>query len=291
MTEIYLAERSREQSRSALVELGISEALLAIKYNFELSQNPLNNLPYHNREHTKRVIGRTETILRTIQSENPVLVTDDDIELGKLATGFHDIVQDWEEVGGRRKRHTGENERLSAEIALYFMNRAKVFSDRDKLVVDEAINVTIPGFDPKLGTVTQPFLGSETSPVAVAVALADIGTCGMDGPDFFLGEGDALFREENLDILRALKDESLTFDQTESFRKRMLDWTVSQLRFVEGRQTLLGSDLLGIAQPARDKVKALFNKFEDSKEAIRESIEKRKNLPFALLVSSFGYVL
>jgi len=149
-----------------------------------------------------------------------------------------------------RKRFTVDNEKASADVAIEFMNQinqevgTQVFSKDDKNTIREAIDATIPGFDPEKGTVVQPNMNEQSSLVARAVGLADLGTAGMDGPKAFLPEGDALFREENLDILEALKNpKNISGDQKEYYRKRMLGWSKFQPKFANGRKDLLEKEL------------------------------------------------
>ena len=168
----------------------------------------------------------------------------------------------------------------------------QIFTSDDQKTLQEAIITTQPGWDAEKGTVSQPNLNDQSSLVARAVALADIGTAGMDGAKKFLSEGDPLFREENLDILDGLqKGEKLTQEQKEYFRSRIFAWTKSELAFAIGRRALLDEELSPMPRKAQDAVRLLFSKFDDSIFALGELIDKRKGMSFGQIAQSIGYVL
>lgn len=285
---------------------GVDAALLKIGNDFENSANEEEKLPFHNREHTEGVIRRTSLILSALKEADPLLVNEQDIILGRFAAAFHDLIQKWEKnslqekefVKITRRRFSTDNERASADEAIKFMeeinreNDEEIFSENNKRVVREAIEVTIPGFDPSLQTVIQPNLKENTSLIARAVALADIGAAGMEGPEAFLPEGDALFREENLDILKALKNpRNISEKEKEYYQKRMLNWSKSQESFVQGRKTRLAEELQGIPEKGKEIIASLFNEFDDSVREINEKNKERENMSFEELAVNMGYSL
>ena len=233
-------------------------------------------------------------------------VTEKDIALGKLSSAQHDIVRRWEENRVKdenfekvmRRRFIGDNEKASARAALEFMEKAnqeaeeEIFKDEDIEMVREAIVVTIPEFDTERKTVIQPHLNKESSFVARALALADIGAAGMEGYNEFGREGDALFREENLDILSALENlEELTLEQKEYFRNRMLMWSKFQSEFASGRKSLLKKELSGLTSPVQDRVKDLFDTFDESIAGAEATATKREKMTFEELTEDMGYRL
>lgn len=280
------------------IKLGSEKALAGIKEKFELAPGAKDKLSFHNTEHTQGVIGRTEKILKALGA------SEKDVELGRLAAAFHDTVQGWEEnvvddgsnKKSVRKRFAGDNESKSAEEAVSFMEGVNgelgqpIFSGEDEERMKEAIAATIPGFNSEKSTVMQPNLSAESSPVARALALADLGTAGMEGPDSYLAEGDKLFREENLDIMDALsKPEGLTDDQKEYFRTRMVNWSKFQSKFAKGRKELLDSELAGLPEQGKEAVKELFSKFDDSILAAEQVAAVREKMGFSELLTEFGY--
>lgn len=288
------------ESRDEIVNQGVNEALEGIRQKYEVSENLRENLPYHNTEHTQGVINRVNTILKTIQENAPESVSDKDIELAVLAAAFHDTVQNWEEkVDGsivKRQRFAGQNEDDSAGLAVGFMTEQNlkagqdIFSPQDKEIVGEAIRATVPGWNPEAGTVIQPNLTAESSLVARAIALADVNTAGIEGPQALLYDTANLFREDNLDILDAIASgQSLSDEQKQSYRDRMMAWIRTQSGFIQGRKQLLDSELVGIPEEALEAVKALFNKFDETVERIKEVTNECEKMEFEELAFELGY--
>ena len=285
------------------IEKAISEAMDLLKERYEDQSEEKDNLPFHNVEHTQEVMKRVETILKAIQEADPALVSDHDIKIGRLASAYHDTVQKWEENRVKdgyfekvlRKRFAGKNETASSDEAVSFMAKANknevIFSDDDKVTVQRAIDITVPDWDMENKTVMQPNLKENSSLVERALALSDLATAGMDGPKKFVKEGSSLFREENLDILEAIRSgEEIPKDKQEYFKKRMVGWLKSQAGFAKGRQARLEIELQSIpSEEARKSVAKLFNKFEDSIKAAKEVADQAESMTFEELVKYMGY--
>lgn len=118
-----------------------------------------------------------------------------------------------------------------------------------------------------------------------AIALADIGTAGIDGPSKYLPEGDAIFREEQLDVVERLKDPV----QREDMKKRMLEWSKIQIDFAQGRKARLDSELKGLSEEMANNVRKLFSRFDDSIEAAQLQYSVREKMTPEELAKSFGY--
>ncbi len=286
------------------VERGVEAALSSVRERFELAKNEQDRLAFHNTRHTGEVVRRTAAILEAAGADART------IGVGRLAAAFHDTVQRWEEnrvpwEGNRpgdehtkvlRKRFIAENERASAGELLQYMDAAnrdagaELFSETDRVAIGSAIDATIPGFDPEKKTVIQPNLKKESPLIARAVALADLGTAGMDGPEVFCSEGDALFREENLDIMDALKNPAaIGAGEKEYFRKRMIGWSKFQPLFANGRKELLERELEGIPEAGRERVRVIFSKFDETIEAAQERARARESMTFEELARDMGY--
>ncbi len=285
---------------------GASLALETIHTRFEEAEDPLDRLSFHDADHTEGVMRRTEAILNAIREVDPGLVAARDTLLGRFAAAFHDTVQAWEAAEqpegdatkSVRKRLTGENEKASTQEAISTMRELQkqfgpeIFSEDDEQTVQEAIEATIPGFDPTLGTATQPNIRQETSVVARAVAMADLGIAGMEGPAEYQRTGDALFREENLDITRDLASGlPLPPETQERYRRRMLQWAQSQPRFAEGRQALLEKDIAQFPEEVQKALRELFSQFDATIRSAQEQIERRQAMSFAELAAAMGYTL
>src|SRR3989344_7008665 len=163
------------------VDEGVEQALSLVRERFERSPETKDNLPFHNVEHTQGVIRRTELVLAAIREADPSLVSGRDISLGRLAAAYHDTVQTWEEhrtADGEftkvlRRRFIEDNEKASAGEGVKFMDEvnsrgAVVFSEDNKAVFGEAIDATVPGWDPDNKTVKQPKLTEGSSLLARA---------------------------------------------------------------------------------------------------------------------------
>jgi len=274
---------------------GSEEALETVKKRFEDQEDPERNLPFHNSGHSATVEQRTKKILEAMKSAGAP-ITKRDIAIGGLAGAWHDVVQEEGlEQNGKRVRLTAENEKASWEEAHAFMRRAndeagkKIFTEEDEETVESAIRGTIPGWNQGKSTVDQPHV-DKGSYVARAVAFADLGDAGMGGFKEFGPAGDALFREENLDVLRGLQNpDELTAHQKEAFRQRMLGWSKFQGVFAGGRKSLLEEELDGLNPKIQEKMRKLFGNFDDSIEGARLKAELRETMNFEELAQSMGY--
>lgn len=279
-------------------------------------------MSFHNSEHTEGVILGIETILSVMQESDSSLVSDRDIAIGRLIAAWHDVVQEWEpneveekegEFAGKkklfRKRKIKDNEKASSGELVSFMiekvsvTGAKIFTKDELFLVVESIDATVPGWDPENKTVSQPNLEKKKedsrrnkkikiSMVEIALALADLGVAGMDGPEKFAEDGKRLFREENLDVLEAVKSRGIDGIPTDSqiyFKQRMINWLRSQSGFVQGRQKRLDAELQVVPESARQAVLDLFNKFEDSIGASVKVIASCESMTFGELARYMGY--
>jgi hypothetical protein len=291
--DITPAETENDIER--FVDTGVERALLFIKDKYENQANPIDNLDFHNSRHTKGVIERVDVILEALGANKR---TKQD---GRLASANHDTIQDWkpdQKPDGSiiRKRDVGGNENASAKIAEDYMDEVNkkegkiVFIEDDKKLVRDGIIVTKPGWDQERSTVKQDGLNEKSADVVRALALADLGAAGMDGPAQYIYEGNALFREENIDVLLAMQEpEKLTDEQKENFRKRMLDWSNFQPKFADGRKARFEMEIAGLPEGGKEKLRKLFNKFDESVDAARNKAKERESMTLEELAKDFGY--
>lgn len=300
-----MSGKKQVHSLEFYVKRGVEESLAKIKVFAEDIQPERNQLHFHRTKHTKDEYRRTELILSAVRKIEPDLVTKHLIQIGLLAAGRHDDVQEWVEekipegkhIKLFRRRLFGHNERASIGEAVAFMNMVnkeagvEIFSWNDKVLVTEAINVTIPSFDPKMHTVVQPNLSEKTSIVARAVALADLGAAGLDGHKSFLYDGDAIFREENMDVFDASRSRvAVSRQDKEYFRDRMIKWSGSQPKFAEGRRNMLRLELEGLSPRVKACIWSLFNKFSESIRMSKIVAAKRSKMTFENLLYEFGFL-
>lgn len=306
-------EQARQNLRESLgsmfekvVSEGIDAALETIRKRFEDTgdstiedkKRPDDNLEFHNTKHTEDVARRVEEILRAIGADEKRVL------LGKLIAAYHDTVQAYERDERKdgsvmRKRKIEENEAASYLELEAFMNKhPALFTDEDRRIAKGGIDNTVPRFDPELKTVIQPnvfksieatldrqFTADSPELVERAVALADLGTAGMDGSEAFLPEGDAVFREENLDIASSLGDP----EKREALMKRMMDWSRGQVTFAKRRKELLERELAGLPDAMKQQIGKLFGRFDESIAAAEKQLAKREQMSLEELAESFGY--
>lgn len=276
--------------RVSNVAVAIDVALGTVHSRFGHGVVPDNVLSFHGIAHTVGVLKRSIMIAKAMG------LSDKDIDLAIIAASFHDTVQEWEESvtqDGRvlRRRFAGKNEEASAAEAIAWM-QANGFGEVDCQLVTEAVMATVPGWSPSLGTVIQPNLKRDSHPVVRAIALADIGVAGMDGA-LFIREGDPLFREENLDVARALRAvttrSDLTAETQEAYKARMLAWLGSQSGFARGRKTALENELGNLDDVQKDAVRTLFSGFDAAIAASERFVACRSGLSFWDLAAAMGY--
>jgi hypothetical protein len=291
---VEIHKSPEEQFVSALQE----KARELIRERFENPSRPENQLAFHGIAHTESVVRRTEIILRALQRTTAHMVTERDILVGTAAATFHDIVQQWDEEqkDGKIKmvRRSGKNEADSADEGIRLVQGLaeecgmKSFSDEECLVFREAILGTVAEF--RDGQVIQSNITDRSGYIAKALALADLGTVGMDGARDFIAEGNALFREENLDVMRTAKNLIESSDEDrESYRQRMLGWTNFQISFAMSRKNLFEIEIQGLTDSSRTALRVLFNKFDESIEAAQSLADKRSEMSFDELLADMGF--
>jgi hypothetical protein len=172
------------------------------------------------------------------------------------------------------------------------MRRTGGFHEQDSALVTQAILATLPGWDAAHHTASQPRLSAAAPPVVRAVALADLGSAGMDGAAFVEGS-DQLFREENLDIGRALRHCATRGDLSravlEGYKARALAWARFQAAFARGRRARLPMELGNLSGAARAALQALFCRFEEAIAAAEEAVRVREALPAWEVLRATGY--
>ena len=241
------------------------------------------------------MIRRTGALLRGMGA------TEKEYRVGLLAAAFHDTVQRWVPSplsAGRvlRKRCTGQNEADSAAEAVGWIlhGGSEVFNEQDGRLVTQAILATIPGWDAENETVSQPNLTPNAPVVVRAVALADLGIAGMEAAAF-VETADQLYREENLDIARALRlavtQAGLPAGTLEGYKARMLAWSRSQPGSVRGRRARLEIELGNLSSRAKAAGRALFSEFDAAITAATGVVKAREPLPPWEVARAMGYPL
>lgn len=254
--------KEREYERISAQAAWIACGIIKTRYEKPSSRTALF---FHNQHHTLGVCDRAKQIGTQLD------FSPRDFLLLQLACLFHDSIQGStiieQKDGARlRVRWTERNERASGEEALAIVEKLKlILTSEEKNIVRSAILATVPKWSVADATVIQPFLSADSHPIARALALADLGTAGMDSAAY-VAEGPRLFLEENVDIAW-LSDAHLA-DLTEEmkgwYRKRILAFFKGQTSFAKGRQSRLWVELEGLPPDAARRVTKLFSHFETS---------------------------
>jgi sorbitol-specific phosphotransferase system component IIA len=268
-------------------ERAAEKALGLIRDRFEGGTVP-NHMHYHNRVHTQGVIDKSLQIGAALGlDERQMMITG-------IAAAFHDTVQEWTSVtkdngAVNRVRFAGANEIASAKEAMDCVAELGApLNPEEKGLIGAAILATIPGWGVPYSTVIQPFLKPDSHKIVRAVALADLGSSGMD-PDMFLTDGPTLFAEENLDVTGALEKASSPdeIDEAtqESYRARYIGWLKIQPGFARGRQRYFADvESASLEGEDKDRLQALFSRYDESIAAAEAAVARAEAADFVTLM-------
>ena len=247
-------------------------------------------LCYHTREHIEGVQRRAKQLLQAVR---PYLQSADDgtrmERLLDLCAVAHDLIQIFvpqTEPHATRRREAGVSETATVERLFAWMKTlneqcsdAAHVTEHDQHIIQEAIAATICDYDPTEQAIFQPALYDQEqpiSPVARILALADIGTLGMEGIEAYNREGSLLFLEENPDVRSLLEGhtlESLASDHPElceNIRQRLLKRAQFQVNFAKSRFKRCPQELQGFPVEA---IPALTREFQYLSPATLQAIE------------------
>ncbi|MEM9089386.1 MAG: hypothetical protein AAGC93_11655 [Cyanobacteria bacterium P01_F01_bin.53] len=241
---------------------------------------------YHGMDHVQSVVRRSclifDTVLPFLDSASESSVSwERQRRLLQLSALAHDMIQVFvPQVDPHvpRQRESGRSEAATFEQLRNFMIQLDctpdgdaVFTAADIALVREAISATVCHVDPIEGAIYQPLLypslsdcgplldsppsstvdGPSLSLGARCLALADIGTLGMDGIEAYQREGSLLLLEENLDVVDFLLGKA-EFDDAlqEGLRQRLLKRARFQVAFAKSRLARLDAELQGLPDGA-----------------------------------------
>lgn len=278
---------SGDEELTALGARASDRALALVRDRFETGNAP-SHLHYHNTLHTRGVIEKSLLIGAALG------MTARELLLTNIAAAFHDTVQEWQAVPKGdgaliRVRQVGANEAASAREAVACMDGLGVrFAPEEKELVANAIQATIPEWSVPYGTVIQPFLTLGSHKVARAVALADLGSAGLDPPTF-LSDGPNLFAEENLDLMGAVgaaqSASDIPADRQATYRARYLDWLRIQPDFARGRRFYFAEiELASLDAQSQRRLQALFRHYPQSIAAAEQALARAETASFTNLM-------
>jgi hypothetical protein len=265
------------------IALKAIEAARAIMLDQFTDQAPPKRLTFHVAEHMFGVVERAVLLGRALG------LSEQHITLLVIAASFHDSVLNWglehKYAMTLRRMYKGANEEASVGRAHTWMRyeSGHSFGVTDYELVEEAILVTIPTWDPNARTLVQD-LRPVTHKIARAVALADIGEAGMDNESFGKS-GTQIFLEENIDIVMALvTDDDLTTEKQLWFKERYITWLEGQVLWVEMREAHLPIELQGLSHADTEAVMKLFTRFPVSKATAENNARVWSQAPFTDVV-------
>jgi hypothetical protein len=227
---------------------------------------------YHNEDHIRAVQRRSHQIFAVVSPALPPSIDRARAQLLlDLCAVAHDLVQQFvsgSEVHATRQRRSGVSEiatidqlidwinLLNQQLEQQIPNHSAKLTDADIAVIRQAIQATICVYDPQDGAIYQPLLyGNEPlSVVSRILALADLGTLGIDGIEAYNREGSLLFLEENPDVVSLLHQGSITSladadpSLAENVRQRLLKRCRFQVNFAKSRLNRLKPELQGLPE-------------------------------------------
>ena len=240
-------------------------------------------LYYHTLDHALAVKRRANTIFQAIESFIPKNQLPIELERLECLLGLcaiaHDLVQQFSvptEIQMPRKRTPGVSETATvAKLIKYIqqlnqrllkrgLDASILFNDRDLVIIEEAILATICDRDPQAGkasysfspySIYQPYLYNSESKISIVgniIALADLGTLGMDGVEQYLKEGILIFLEDNLDLKDLILNcDRPAFSATETVKTRLLNMARFMVNLARERQARLELEIADFSPQAR----------------------------------------
>lgn len=253
LNSLELSEHRKPSSFDEVVEM--VKSLILQDFDREIASKQLY---YHTRAHIEHVQRRADIIFEAICPywQAPV---EQDIARTRLLLNLcavaHDAIQVFTPQTSphtSRQRAPGKSEALTIEKLLdyieklnqqlheYCVDESVLFSLADISIIKDAIEATICAYDASDKAIYQPALyNSEAnlSVVARILALADIGSLGMDGVAAYNHEGALLFLEENPDVIPLILNQGVEFDNSvyETIRQRLLRRARFQVDFANSR--------------------------------------------------------
>ena len=287
--------RSMKQD-SAEIPTSFKEAVSLVE-NYVLTEiqkeTERKKLYYHTETHAFAVKNRVKIIFEAIAPaldfQSQPLALDRIKSLLELCAISHDMVQEFsppDKPHASRKRLSGISESATATKLISYiesLNRTLLaksgdssleFSNLDLYLLQDGISATICDRDPLGGqteysfspnSIYQPYLynsQSQQSIVGQIVALADLGTLGMEGIEAYLREGVLIFLEDNPDLVDLLSSPHSDLDASDrnlpTIKNRLLDMARFIVNLAKERQLRFEREIgvfnLEIQQILRNRV-------------------------------------
>lgn len=275
-------------------------------------------LYYHNLNHALGVKRRAKRIFQAIR---PVLVENYSSQELTRIEGLidvcalaHDMVQIFEpSLPDRpRKRKLGLSEETTADKLLNYiqkLNRVLIeekdtsilISDREQQIIRDGIIATICIPDPHKGntkgvasrSIYQPYLYDARAKISIVgsiIALADLGTLGMEGVKAYIQDGILVFLEDNPHLHKLVAHCDLSgCSQLEVIREKLLGMTSFIVKLAYERQALFELEIVGfetrIRHILRNQVFVHLN--QESINQVRDLVPHQSDVSLTELVNFF----
>ncbi|MEL6929926.1 MAG: hypothetical protein AAFO95_14975 [Cyanobacteria bacterium J06600_6] len=277
-------------------------------------------LYYHNLDHALAVKRRAISIFQAIKpalEQNYSAVELSRMEgLISLCGLAHDMVQVFEPTPPQqsRTRKSGLSEKLSADRLLKYIQELNqafstesiasslLISDREQQILYDGIMATVCIRDPEAGrseyifsdrSIYQPYLydtQSKISIVGTIIALADLGTLGMDGAEAYIQDGISIFFEDNPHLDDLVMNCDLTDNSEDNWlRIKLLAMNSFIVDLAKERQARFELEIAGFSTQARwilqNQVFIYLN--PHSIERIQSMVPLQSDTSLAELISFF----
>lgn len=315
MTQKYWSHKPSSFAETVdLIQQHVREEILHEAQNKQLY--------YHNLDHALAVKRRATSIFQAIK---PVLAQNYSlIELNRiegiigLCGLAHDMVQVFEPTPAQqsRKRPPGLSEKSTADRLLKYIqdfnqqalatesvDSSILIGDREQQIIHDAIIATICVRDPQATepepvfsshSIYQPYLYNAQSKISIVgtiIALADLGTLGMEGAEAYIQDGILIFFEDNPHLYERLIDyRSNDSSQADSMVKKLLAMTNFIVDLARERQARFELEIAGftaqIRQILRSQVFVHLN--SESIDRIQSIVPTQSDASLAELIDFFG---
>lgn len=275
-------------------------------------------LYYHNLNHALAVQRRSRLIFQAIR---PALVEQHSLqELTRLAGLIdvcalaHDMVQIFESSlpDCPRKRKLGLSEETTADKLINYIKKfnqtlireqidaSVLISDREQEIIRDGIIATICIPDPhhreniaSSRSIYQPYLYDTKAKISVVggiIALADLGTLGMEGVEAYIHDGILVFLEDNPDLHNLVANCDLSgCPELNVIREKLLSMAQFIVELAHERQARFEAETAGfetrIRHILRNQVFVYLN--QESVNRVRNLVPHQSDASIAELVDFF----
>lgn len=286
-----------------------------------LRETAQKQLYYHTIDHALAVKRRAETIFQAIRFTLSDRYSDSELDrLGSLiaiCAISHDMVQNFSlssDDKAPRKRIPGVSEVATAHKLIEYLKQINqelsadkpeppiLFQHEDTAIIEDAILATVCDRDPQAGkavysfspySIYQPYLYNSQPKISIVgqiIALADLGTFGMDGIKPFIREGILVFLEDNLDLKELILDCNCSDLSSQTISKvRLLNMTRFIVNLAQERKARFEQEISGFCPQVRhilrEQVFVYFN--EENIDKIKAIVPTNENISLAELSHFF----